>query len=199
MEDAAQALAVSPSRDAIAATIIEAMRARFGGADIELRFDDFHSEQGSLRDLSLSGAGEVRLAGGDAWLPIRYSALFDQYAGEIFASRVEFDTHGAHADATGVDRASLAALVDGQLAGEFQAQAPAFDLGELKLVARDAHVAGGTGRMHEAKIARALALLPYASEDTPFAPMPKRIESVLVQPRGLPMANRPNAQTVMDA
>jgi len=69
----------------------------------------------------------------------------------------------------------------------------------VELVARDAHVAGGTGRMHEAKIARALALLPYASEDTPFTPMPKRIESVLVQPRGLAMANRPTAQTVMDA
>jgi len=69
----------------------------------------------------------------------------------------------------------------------------------VELVARDAHVVGGTGRMHEAKIARALALLPYANEDTPFTPMPKRIESVLVQPRGLAMPNRPTAQTVLDA
>ena len=75
--------AASPSRDAIAATVIEAMRTRFDGADVEFRFAAFQSEQGSLRDLSLSGAGQVRLVGGDAWLPIRYSALFDQYTGEI--------------------------------------------------------------------------------------------------------------------
>jgi hypothetical protein len=69
----------------------------------------------------------------------------------------------------------------------------------VEVVARDAHVPAGTGRMHEAKIARALALLPYANEDTAFTPMPKRVESVLIQPRGLAMANRPNAQTVMEA
>lgn len=148
VESAQPDVAPSPSRDAIAATIIEAMRARFGGADIEFRFDAFRSEQGSLRDLALSGAGEVRLAGGDAWLPIRYSALFDQYAGEILAPRVEFDTRGAHADATDVDRAALDAEVDQRLAGEFEAQAPAFDLGDLKLVARDARyvLVAGTGQ-----------------------------------------------------
>jgi hypothetical protein len=53
--------------------------------------------------------------------------------------------------------------------------------------------------MHEARIARALALLPYASEDTAFAPLSPRIESVLVQPRGVAAGGRPSAQTVMDA
>jgi len=140
--------AASPSRDAIAATVIEAMRARFGGADVEFRLDAFQSEQGSLRDLSLSGAGQVRLVGGDAWLPIRYSALFDQYTGEILAPQVEFDTRGAHATAIGVDRSSLDAAVDNRLAGEFATQAPAFDLDDLKLVARDARyvLVAGTGQ-----------------------------------------------------
>jgi hypothetical protein len=140
--------APSPTRDAIAATVIEAMRARFDGADVEFRFDAFESEQGSLRDRSLSGAGQVRLVGGDAWLPIRYSALFDQYTGEILAPEVEFDTRGAHAAATGVDRSSLDAAVDNRLAGEFATQAPAFDLGDLKLVARDARyvLVAGTGQ-----------------------------------------------------
>ena len=140
--------AASPSRDAIAATVIEAMRARFDGADVEFRLDAFQSEQGSLRDLSLSGAGQVRLVGGDAWLPIRYSALFDQYTGEILAPQVEFDTRGAHAAATGVDRSSLDAAVDDRLAGEFATQAPAFDLDDLKLVARDARyvLVAGTGQ-----------------------------------------------------
>lgn len=140
--------AASPSRDAIAATVIEAMRTRFDGADVEFRFAAFQSEQGSLRDLSLSGAGQVRLVGGDAWLPIRYSALFDQYTGEILAPQVEFDTRGAHATATGVDRSSLDAAVDNRLAGEFATQAPAFDLDDLKLVARDARyvLVAGTGQ-----------------------------------------------------
>src|SRR5687768_16429584 len=105
---AEDANASSPSRDAIAATVIEAMRARFDGADVEFRIDAFHGEQGSLRDLALSGAGQIRLAGGDAWLPIRYSALYDQYTGEVLAPQVEFDTRGTHAAATGIDRASLA-------------------------------------------------------------------------------------------
>jgi len=137
-----------PSRDAIAATVIESMRARFGGADIEFRFDTLHGEQGSLRDIALSGAGQVRLAGGDAWLPIRYSALFDRYTGEVLAPQVEFDTGGAHAVATGVDRASLDAAVDGRLSDEFASQSLEFSLGGLKLVARDARyvLVAGTGR-----------------------------------------------------
>ena len=141
-------VASSPSRAAIAATVIEAMRARFDGADVEFRFDAFHSEQGSLRDLALSGAGHVRLAGGDAWLPIRYSALFDRFTGEVLAPQVEFDTRGAHAAATGVDRASLDATVDGRLASEFASQAPRFDLDDLRLVARDTRyvLVAGTGQ-----------------------------------------------------
>jgi uncharacterized protein (DUF58 family) len=69
----------------------------------------------------------------------------------------------------------------------------------VELVARAAHVPGGTGRMHEAKIARTLALLPYVSDEVPFTAMPKRVESVLVTPRGVTAAGRPQAQTVMDA
>jgi uncharacterized protein (DUF58 family) len=69
----------------------------------------------------------------------------------------------------------------------------------VELAARGAQVAAGTGRMHEAKIARVLALLPYVSDDVAFAVMPPRIESVLVQPRGVAAAGRPSAQTVMDA
>jgi uncharacterized protein (DUF58 family) len=69
----------------------------------------------------------------------------------------------------------------------------------VELCARGAHVPPGQGRMHEAKIARALALLPYTGDDMPFASLPPRIESVLVVPRGVPAEGRPTAQTVMDA
>ena len=69
----------------------------------------------------------------------------------------------------------------------------------VELCARGSHVPPGTGRMHEARIARALALLPYARDDAPFAPIPPRVESVLVRPRGVDATGRPDAQTVMEA
>ncbi|HEY5924795.1 MAG TPA: DUF58 domain-containing protein [Kofleriaceae bacterium] len=69
----------------------------------------------------------------------------------------------------------------------------------VELVSRGVHVPPGTGRMHEARIARELALLPYAGEEVAFAPLPARIESVLVQPRGVPAQGRPSVQTVMEA
>jgi uncharacterized protein (DUF58 family) len=69
----------------------------------------------------------------------------------------------------------------------------------VELVARGCHIPGGTGRIHDARIARALALLPYVSDEVAFSPMPPRVESVLVQPRGVAAAGRPSAQTVMDA
>jgi uncharacterized protein (DUF58 family) len=69
----------------------------------------------------------------------------------------------------------------------------------VEVVARGSSVAPGTGRMHEAKIARALALLPYVGDDVEFAALPKRVESVLIQPRGVAAQGRPTAQTVMDA
>jgi uncharacterized protein (DUF58 family) len=69
----------------------------------------------------------------------------------------------------------------------------------VELVARGLHVAPGTGRMHEARIARELALLPYVGDEVAFAAMPPRIESVLVQPRGVTAQGRPSAQTVLEA
>ena len=63
----------------------------------------------------------------------------------------------------------------------------------------------GACRRHQNQIAtavkraRELALLPYAGDDTPFVAMPPRIESVLVQPRGVPAQGRPSAGTVMEA
>jgi uncharacterized protein (DUF58 family) len=69
----------------------------------------------------------------------------------------------------------------------------------VELVARGLHVPAGQGRVHEAKLARALALLPYADDDTAFPPLPARIESVLVAPRGVAAAGRPAVSTVMEA
>ncbi|MEO8550264.1 MAG: DUF58 domain-containing protein [Kofleriaceae bacterium] len=69
----------------------------------------------------------------------------------------------------------------------------------VELVARGCHVVGGMGRQHEARIAKALATLPYVGDEVPFAPLPKRVESVLVTPRGVNANGRPSTHTVMDA
>ncbi len=68
----------------------------------------------------------------------------------------------------------------------------------VELCARGEHVPAGTGRMHEARVARALALLPYVSDSVAFAALPPRIESVLVAPRAIAAAGRPTTTTVMD-
>ena len=68
----------------------------------------------------------------------------------------------------------------------------------VELVARGLHVPAGNGRMHEAKIARALALLAYVGDDVEFPVIPPRVESVLVTPRSVAAHGRPSATTVMD-
>lgn len=69
----------------------------------------------------------------------------------------------------------------------------------VELCARGCHVPAGLGRIHEAKIARALALLPYVSDEVAFPALPPHVESVLVTPRGVAAAGRPTTTTVMDA
>jgi len=68
----------------------------------------------------------------------------------------------------------------------------------VELCARGCHVPSGTGRIHAAKIARALALLPYTPDSVAFAALPPRVESVLVLPRAVSAAGRPSASTVMN-
>lgn len=68
----------------------------------------------------------------------------------------------------------------------------------VEVCARGLHVPAGVGRMHESKLLRALALLPYAGEDDEFSPIPARVESVLVIPKAVVSGNRPTATTVMD-
>ncbi len=68
----------------------------------------------------------------------------------------------------------------------------------VELCARGTHVPSGTGRVHEARISRALAVLPYVGDEVPLATIPPKVESVLVTPRGVSAQNRPAATTVMD-
>jgi uncharacterized protein (DUF58 family) len=106
-----------------------------------------------------------------------------------------------------VDGAALTPAVEAQVSAVERAIGVAASLASaylevgwtVELVARGCHVPAGTGRHHEARIARALALLPYAGDEVPFAAIPPRVESVLVIPRGVPGGGRPATTTVMDA
>jgi uncharacterized protein (DUF58 family) len=68
----------------------------------------------------------------------------------------------------------------------------------VELVARGMHIHAATGRMHEARIARELALLPYANDDKAFPAISPRVDSVLIAPRGVGAANRPSVHAVME-
>ena len=68
----------------------------------------------------------------------------------------------------------------------------------VEVCARGEHVPAGVGRLHEARIGRALAMLPYASETVAFPQVPARVESVLVVPSAVPSGNRPTTTQVMD-
>ena len=69
----------------------------------------------------------------------------------------------------------------------------------VELIARDRRVPSGHGKPHERAIHEALAVLPYVAEAVAFPPLPPRIESVLIRPRGVDAAQRPHAHTVVDA
>jgi uncharacterized protein (DUF58 family) len=69
----------------------------------------------------------------------------------------------------------------------------------VELVARGCHIAGGTGRIHDARISRALALLPYVSDEVAFAAMSAHVQSVLVQAGGSAARGKPRTHTVIHA
>src|SRR5688500_11283886 len=134
-------------QDVTAAAVVESLRARFTESDIEFKFESFDKRRLSQRDMQLHGAGQFRIEGGLAWLPIRYSALYDTTTDSIGSPEIKFNaqpTRGRHAsvDATGLD-----AMGDRQLTEEFASQAVEFDLGPVSPVAGDGRylVVDGSG------------------------------------------------------
>lgn len=124
-------------RDVTAAAVVESLRSRFAGSDIEFKFDSFDSRQASQRDMQLRGAGQFRIEGGLAWLPIRYSASYDTTTDSIASPEITFTTQPALGRRASIDTAALDAMVGQQLTDEFASQTVDFDLGAVKLVAGD--------------------------------------------------------------
>jgi hypothetical protein len=124
-------------RDVTAAAVVESLRSRFAGSDIEFKFDSFDSRQLSQRDLQLRGAGQFRIQGGVAWLPILYSASYDTATGSMQIPDITFSAQPAGGRQASIDAAALDAMVGRQLSEEFATQAVEFNLGTVKMVAGD--------------------------------------------------------------
>jgi hypothetical protein len=127
--------------DVTAAAVVESLRARFAGTDVEFKFDSFASDQSSQQDLEVHGAGRFRLAGGQAWMPVRYSALYDTVTSSIDSPELTFAGQEVAIGQAMLDTGALGALVSRQLSDEFASQPVDFDLGPVTLVAGDARYA----------------------------------------------------------
>lgn len=143
-------------QDATAAAVIETLRSRFAGNDVEFRFDSFSTEQASERDLEVRGAGQFRLDGGNAWLPMHYSALYDTATASIANPEISFAASSSPRMEMTVDTAALDLLVKRKLTEEFASQAVGFDLGTV-------HTVAGNNRYATVK---GLGIATFAGEGT---------------------------------
>ena len=124
-------------RDVTAAAVVESLRSRFAGSDIEFKFDSFDSRRLSQRDLQLRGAGQFRIEVGQAWMPIRYSASYDTATDSIESPDITFAAQPEDGRQASIDATELDAMVGRQLSEEFASQAVEFDLRTAKMVAGD--------------------------------------------------------------
>lgn len=127
----------SALQDVTAAAVVESLRSRFAGSDIEFKFDSFERSQLSQRDMQLRGAGQFRIQGGQAWLPIRYSAFYDTATRSMESPEITFTARPAIGRHASIDAAALDAMVGRQLTEEFGSQTVEFDLGAVRQVAGD--------------------------------------------------------------
>jgi hypothetical protein len=129
-------------QDAAAAAVIAALRAQFQQRDVELRIDHLHGEELSLRDLQLAGQGRIRIEGSQAWLPVRFQALYDTATATVLSPAVTLDrTSASLASAADLPTDSLDRVVTGQLAAEFVSQQVDFDLAAVRVTGGDARYA----------------------------------------------------------
>lgn len=129
-------------QDAAAAAVIAALRAQFQQRDVELRIDELHGEQVSLRDMQLEGHGRIRIEGSQAWLPVRFRALYDTATATMLSPAVTLDrTSAAVAPDAHLPTDSLDRVITRQLATEFDSQQVDFDLAAARVTGGDARYA----------------------------------------------------------
>ena len=130
------------ARDAIdaatAAALIGALQSRFEGERVELRLGEVKADRVSLRDLALHGDARIRFAGAQAWMPIRFDALYDTTGMVVESPNIVIGARTA--DAKLADALPLPGLVralDAALDAEFQSNAVDVSLGKAQVIGSD--------------------------------------------------------------
>ena len=133
--------------DAAAAAVIGSLQNQFPEHDVELKLGAIQTERVSVRDVALDGAGQIRLEGSAAWMPIRFVALFDSDTRTVGSPSITITPTATAAAALPIDIARLDVVVDRKLGAEFASQPVAFDLGQVSVVGGDARytVVAGSG------------------------------------------------------
>jgi len=123
---------------ATAAALIGALQSRFEGYDVELRLGDVRSERVSLRDLALHGEANLRLGKNDAWLPIRFDALYDTSEQAVLSPAIVLgETLATSRPANRLPLRSLQAQVDRAMDDEYASNQVDFSLGDARVVGDD--------------------------------------------------------------
>lgn len=123
---------------ATAAALIGALQTRFDGQPVELTLGDVISERVSLRDLALNGEASIRFAGAEAWLPIRFQALYDTSAQTVESPNITLGASLAQAKpASHLPLIKLQSQVDTAMGSEFLSQDVEFRLGQARVVGDD--------------------------------------------------------------
>ena len=123
---------------ATAAALIGALQTRFDGQPVELKLGDVRSERVSLRDVALNGEASIRFNGAQAWLPIRFQALYDTSAQTVESPNITLGASLAQArSASALPLARLQAQLDAAMGGEFLSQDVDFRIGQARIVGDD--------------------------------------------------------------
>ncbi len=123
---------------ATAAALIGALQTRFGGQPVELQLGDVRSERVSLRDIALNGEANIRFNDTQAWLPVRFQALYDTTAQAVESPHITLGASLATAKpAANLPLVALQKKVDGAMGEEFLSQDVEFRLGDARVVGDD--------------------------------------------------------------
>lgn len=128
---------VQAINDATAAAIIGALESRFDGHSVQFRLGDVLSERASLRDIALHGRGEIRFDASQAWLPIRFDALYDTDTQAVQSPSITLGAqHMARTDAS-LPLDSLQMRLGKAMSTEFSSQNVSFDLQQVSVIGGD--------------------------------------------------------------
>ncbi|QIL20632.1 hypothetical protein [Thermomonas sp. HDW16] len=123
---------------ATAAALIGALQSRFDGYDVQLRLGDMRSERVSLRDIALNGEANLRLGKDEAWLPIRFEALYDTTEQTVLNPSIVLGaTQVSTQSADNLPLRGLQAQMNRALGEEYASNQVDFSLADARVVGDD--------------------------------------------------------------